>query len=363
MTVRIRDCVRCGRAVGKADRELCARCHWAAQHAPVKQPCPRCGHLRVLQSGTGRCVRCSRSCRRCDAPVLRKDRDLCSRCHRRAEREKRKEDCPRCGKPGFLRGTTGWCGPCSHPGRPPNPDTACVDCGTVTRLTGAGRCHRCWNRSPHRVLVRAATIATRLDDPPSWLTDFAAYLATRWHPRHGCAMLVGLQRLLCAAGPRHPQALLEHAVGEDGRLARALEDFFTSRRLALPVDWEEHQAARRRQNRIQAVPEPLRPSAAAFAEHLLQARHRAVAAGTQPRQHSTLDARLAAVRDLAQFLIAQRGKADWAAVDVADIEAFLGLHTSRRASYLAGLRQFFRFAARTPRVLIDPTRELSAPQP
>ena len=144
MTRRIRDCQRCGRAVGKPERDLCARCHWARAHAPDKHRCPDCGADRVLQAGTGRCVRCSRTCRRCDAPVLFVDRDLCKECARRDRLDAHRVACPRCGKRRVLRPTTGWCGSCSHPGRPPNPDAACVDCGQVTRLAGAGRCRTCW---------------------------------------------------------------------------------------------------------------------------------------------------------------------------------------------------------------------------
>jgi Transposase, Mutator family/Cro/C1-type HTH DNA-binding domain len=106
MTVRSGACVHCGHGVARIERNLCARCHWAAQHAPLKQPCPRCGKHKALNSDTGRCATCSRACRRCDAPVLLKDRDLCGRCHRRAQHEARKTDCPRCGKRGILRAST-----------------------------------------------------------------------------------------------------------------------------------------------------------------------------------------------------------------------------------------------------------------
>ncbi|HEY6423017.1 MAG TPA: hypothetical protein VIY28_07165 [Pseudonocardiaceae bacterium] len=54
MTVRIGDCVRCGRGIARAGRDLCARCHWAAQHAPLKQPCPRCGQDKALNRDTGK---------------------------------------------------------------------------------------------------------------------------------------------------------------------------------------------------------------------------------------------------------------------------------------------------------------------
>lgn len=363
MTVRIRNCVQCGRGVARVDRNLCARCHWAAQHAPLKQSCPRCGKDKALNSDTGRCATCSRTCRGCDAPVLLKDRDLCGHCHRRARQEARKTVCPCCGKRGILRASTGWCGPCSRPGRPPNPDAACLECGQITRLTGAGRCRRCWDRSSHRPLVRATNLAAALEDPPSWLAEFASYLTPRHHPRRACAMLTSLGRLLAENSPRHPQALLERALMTQPRLARALEDFFTSTQRALPIDRGEHQAAQRRQRRVDAVPQPLRPAATAFAEHLLTTQKRARKAGTQPRKHATIDARLSAVRDLARFLVSSRGKTDWATVEVSDIEAFLHNRSPRRACYLAGLRQFFAFATRHRLLLIDPTRTLTAPQP
>ncbi len=176
-------------------------------------------------------------------------------------------------------------------------------------------------------------------------------------------MLTRLGKLLTEKASTHPQALLERAAG-DGPLVRALEDFFTTHGLALPLPREEHQAAARRQRRIEAVPEPLRPAAAEFAEHLLAARQRARKVGTRPRALATLDARLNAVRDLAVYLVTERGKTDWATVEIGDIEAFLhGASSSRRASHLAGLRQFFRFAHQRRLVLTDPTRGMSAPQP
>lgn len=363
MTTRVSECVKCGRGIAHRDRDLCARCHYAHRHLPVKKPCPGCGKDKNLRLETERCATCSRTCTNCGAPVLFKDRDICGQCRRREARETEKAKCPRCGKRGTLRDSTGWCGPCSRPGRPPNPDAACVDCGQITRLTGAGRCRRCWDRSPHRPLVRATNLATALHHPPPWLAEFAVYLTPRHHPRHACAILTHLGRLLLDAGPAHPQSLLERATAHNGRLARALEDFFTSTKLALPSGREERHATARRQRRVEAVPQPLRPAAAAFAEHLLAGRERARKSGTRPRGHHTLDARLTAVRDLAVFLVTDRDKTDWATVEVGDIEAFLRNRSSTRASYLAGLRQFFRFAIRSRLVLIDPTHGLTAPQP
>lgn len=174
-------------------------------------------------------------------------------------------------------------------------------------------------------------------------------------------MLSRLGKRLVDDSPVHPQALLD-AVAADGPLARALEDFLTASKLALRSDHDERRAAARRQSRIDAVPAPLRPAVAGFAEHLVAGRDRARRAGTHPRGHATLEARLTAMRDLAQFLIAYRGKTDWATVDVGDIEAFLHAHPGRRASHLTGLRQFCRYGLRRRLMLINPTAGVQAPQ-
>lgn len=361
MTRRIQDCRQCGRAVGKPNRDLCARCHWQQAHAPVKSCCPGCGKERVLQPDTGRCVRCSRICRICQAPVLFVDRDLCKECVRKQRRDAARAECPRCGKRRLLRPATGWCGPCSHPGRPPNPDAACIDCGQVTRLTGAGRCRTCWSRSPHRIPVRATNIAATLDDTPGWFGDFAGYLVGRHHPSRACAMLTRLGKHLADDSTLHPQTLLA-TVAADKPLARALEDFFTVHKLTLPSDHDEQRAAARRQARIDAVPEPLRPPVAGFAEHLLTSRHRARRAGTRPRGHATLEARLTAIRDFACFLSTRLAKTDWSTVEVGDVDAFLHAHPNRRAWYLTGLRQFARYARRQRLILLDFTAGVQAPQ-
>ncbi|MFD5330052.1 integrase, partial [Streptomyces sp. NPDC127092] len=72
-----------------------------------------------------------------------------------------------------------------------------------------------------------------------------------------------------------------------GSLARALENYFTEHGLAMPTDQPERLAAGRRQRRIDAIPESLRPAVASFADHLLRARERARRAGTRPRSDLT----------------------------------------------------------------------------
>lgn len=210
--------------------------------------------------------------------------------------------------------------------------------------------------------MRASNVAAALENPPEWLGDFGAYLVGRHHPSRACAMLTRLgKRLADNTTAEHPQTLLE-TVAADVPLARPLEDFLTALKLALPPDRDERRAAARRRTRIDAVPEPLRPAVTGFAEYLLAGRDRARRAGTHPRGHATLEARLTAMRDFAQFLTGRRGKTDWATVDVGDVEAFLHVNPARRAFYLAGLRQFCRHALRRRLILIDPTTAVRAPQ-
>ena len=246
-------CVRCGRPAGVEGREHCARCRYALAHRPAKHRCPGCGNDKVLDPATGRCVLCSRTCARCGAKAGRIGRQFCGECSRRERRAQAQQPCPRCGKPGRIRGDTGWCGPCSRPGRPSAPDAACSACGTITRLAGAGLCPRCYDKSAHRVAVRAGNLAASLDAPPAWLPGFAGYLAPRHHATRACQMITLLGRLLRDGGPVHPQALLDRASSLSVPLARALEDFFTRQHLALPPDHDERRAAGRRQRRLDAI--------------------------------------------------------------------------------------------------------------
>jgi site-specific recombinase XerD len=176
-------------------------------------------------------------------------------------------------------------------------------------------------------------------------------------------MITALGRLLEGDQPNHPQTVLERArrPGRSmGSLARALEDYFLDRGLALPTDQAERLAGGRRQRRIDATPAPLRPAVEAFAASMLQARERARRAATRPRSDHTIETALSVLRDLARFLNAERGKQDWALVDVHDIEAFLIRLPNARKRRLTVLRQFFRFARVHRIVLVDPTRGLSA---
>jgi hypothetical protein len=180
VTVKISECVRCGRAVGIAGREHCARCRYALAHRPARNQCPGCGQPRKLDEATGKCVLCSRACVRCGGKIGRVGRDICSLCLVKDRRAAAQQRCPRCGKPGRIRDATGWCGHCSHPGRPPDPDHACLACGLVTHLAGDGLCLRCYTKSPHRITVRAENLAARLSDPPSRRRSGRWRSARRW---------------------------------------------------------------------------------------------------------------------------------------------------------------------------------------
>ena len=84
-----------------------------------------------------------------------------------------------------------------------------------------------------------------------------------------CVLVTAIGRLLRDGQPSGPQALLERArrPGRSaGALARTLEEFFLGEHLAFGLDQEARLALGRRQRRINAVPEPLRPAVAGFTD-------------------------------------------------------------------------------------------------
>ncbi|MFB7248602.1 site-specific integrase [Streptomyces populi] len=195
------------------------------------------------------------------------------------------------------------------------------------------------------------------------MEDFVAHVAARFCVSRACGLVTDLGRLLQDEHSNSPQALLERSrrPGRSmGPFARALEDFFTQRGLAMPTDQAERLAAGRR---IDAVPEPLRPAVAAFDASCIRAQDRARRVGTRPRSHHTLETALGILRDLARFLTEHRSKDDWALTDVHDIEAFLVTLPKARQRRLVVLRQFFRFARSQHIILVDPTRGLTTKEP
>lgn len=265
----------------------------------------------------------SRQCVDCSRPVRPRERDRCSRCHRRS-----------------------------------NPARSCRACGELRVIVGFGLCDPCWHRDPDLPFRQAQRLAARLADPPEWLDAFVAHAAARNCVGRTSLMVSHLGRLIAEAGPTTPQALLERArrPGRSvGALARTLEDFFIDAHLAFPLDHEARLAAGRRQRRVGETPEPLRPAVARYADALVAGQERARRAATRPRNHRTLADDVAIVRDLARFLVAERAKTDWATVEATDVEAFLAQKPLSRGRRRSVVGQFFRWAKAHRVVLTNPT--------
>ncbi|MFH0522342.1 hypothetical protein ACHBTE_34955 [Streptomyces sp. M41] len=212
------------------------------------------------------------------------------------------------------------------------------------------------------MLTRAAGWARRMPQPPSWWADFAAHLATQRHPFYAADVIADTARLLLTTTAISPSDLLTRARQDSPQLVGALTDFFRAHgRLIPPDDPADAKAAVRRERRIEATPAPLRPEVWGFAYSLLAQRDQARQLGLRPNQLKTIEIRLDTVRDLGIHLHA-RGHTSWASVSTAHLEAFLAKNPARRASWLAGLRQFFSYAHRTRAVLRDPTGSVTAAQ-
>lgn len=360
--MRLSDCVRCGGGIGRKGTDLCHRCRAADRESDGRDVCPSCGKFLRLGADTGRCVRCSRTCIACSHVVRFKTSTLCMTCRRRHEAAIAKRPCPRCDRPGFIRDETGWCGPCSAPKPSPLPPRPCAGCSRMVVRLSRGLCGRCWQRHPRRARDQADNLAVSLVAAPWWLGDFADFAADRHCMGRACVMVTAVGRLLTDGGTTHPQALLERArrPGRSaGALARTLEDFFVTHDMAFGLDQPARLAAGRRQRRVDGTPTSLRPAVAAFCDHLVRGRERALRAGTHQRADSTIESSVALVRDLARFLVGTRAKSDWATVQPADIEAFINAQPANRRRRLGACRQFFGWARRQRIVLVDPSQPLS----
>lgn len=267
-------------------------------------------------------------CVDCGGAVRPRERDRCSRCHRRA-----------------------------------NPSRACRACGELRVIVGFGLCDPCWHRDPDLPFRQAARLAARLADPPEWLEAFVVHAAARNCVGRTSLMISRLGRLLAETGSTSPQVLLEQA-RQPGRsiraLARTLEDFFVEAHMAFPLDHPTRLAAGGRRRRVEETPEPLRPVVARFADSLVAGQERSRRAATRPRGDRTIVDDLAIVRDLARSLVRERAKTDWATVETGDLEAFLAQKPLSRGRRRSVLRQFFRWAKAQRVVLVNPTTGLSS---
>ena len=252
--------------------------------------------------------------------------------------------------PGYCARTPAGAAAAPGPGRPGSRPGSAAAAASCRRHAGLGLCSACWQRHPDRPFVQGANLAARLDRPARLA---AASSSPHLAARH-CAgpRLHDDHRAWPAAGRRAPQPSPGRARARppprpvDGHPWPApWRTSSPSSGLALPTDQAERLAAGRRQRRIDAVPgRCARRSASVRRAH-------AAGPGTGPpgRDHGpaadhTIETALAIVRDLARFLAGQRGKQDWALVDVHDIEAFLATLPKARNRRLTVLRQFFRFA-------------------
>ena len=359
--MRVSVCVRCGAGVGFKNATLCCKCRAADREKLLRGVCRSCGEFLRLDTATGLCVRCSRTCADCGNVLRFKTSLRCRPCLLAAAANASKVPCAGCGRVRFIRAGNTVCGFCSRAPSPPLVPRACSVCGELRRKQGEGMCHRCWTRNPSRPITQADNLRESLEHPPVWLSGFAVFATERHCVARACVMITAVGRLLRDSEPNQPQALLERArrPGRSaGSLARTLEDFFVSEHLAFGLDQDERLAAGRRQRRINATPQPLRPTVQAFEEHLIRGRERARRAGTRPRTDSTIEQALTIVRDLARFVVTERSKYDWSTVEVADIEAFLCPSPKNRRRRLQSSRQFFRWARKNRMVLVDPTRDL-----
>ena len=237
-------------------------------------------------------------------------------------------------------------------------------CGELRRHAGRGMCGRCWQRHPDRPFVRGENLLARLAEPPDWLDDFVAHLAARHCPARACA---ADHHAGSAARRRAPQSSAERArTGPPPWPVDGIAGPGTGDVLHRPWVGDGHRSGRATGGR--AATEADRRHTGAHARCGLRVR-RFHAARPRPcppcryppaRPTTPSRQRLAIVRDLARFLDSQRGKQDWALVDVSDIEAFLAEQPNNRARRLTVLGQFFRFARNRRVVLVDPTRGLAA---
>jgi site-specific recombinase XerD len=233
-----------------------------------------------------------------------------------------------------------------------------VACGQQRKHDGNGRCGRCWQHDPLRPIRQAERIAQQLDTAPEWLAAFAVFISDRHAIPRACQQLSALRRLLLANPGAGNQTLLELArtPGRSmGTLTRSLQDFLVPQGLALPLDQGARLAAGRRDRRIEAIPESMRPAVARYLHDELAAQIRARRAGTRPRAEHTIEANLAILRDLARFLH-QHSITDWALVGTAPIESFLNQRPADAARILSVARRFFRWTRHHHLTLADPTR-------
>jgi len=260
---------------------------------------------------------------------------------------------------------TGICAGCTRAAAPrKTPKTIiCSCCGQQRRNVGRGLCNRCNLADPDRPFRYATAQAARMVVVPSWWGELTAFTAARHHPSGTVIILRETCRLLADEPTAVPQRLLARCAN-DGPTSQALTAFFTDRGLALPDDYRQQYAARRRARYLETVPAPLSSGVAAFHSALLDERERARRRGKRPLADATMETKLRILRDLAVHLIASRPVTGWAEVTTADLECWIAHTPARRHQLTYVLRRFFTWAKGRKLVLVDPARSLRlGPQP
>lgn len=275
------------------------------------------------------------------------------------------QSCPRCGERRVLRADQNLCGMCVRRARPRKEPTprVCERCGRLAKHAAHGLCSACYQRTKTSVTGWTDAAVLRLGAPvPDWFEAMAEDIGDRFVSGAALRHLRRIEHQM-TQGARTPDALV-HALRSPGRspgdTARAVDEYFTSvGHGSFLQDEENRRSAGRRDRRVARTPLPLRPAVASFREYLLSSRTRAVLVGGRGLLDGTIEARLADVAVLGNFL-ERRGVNDWSAVAAGDIDEFLG---SKPRLRLASLRMFFAFARRRKLILVNPTAGLRYPRP
>jgi hypothetical protein len=305
--VSLRVCLNCPARVKLRSRELCHRCHRRAEHAALKRPCTGCAQLRHLQAN-GRCAGCLRA---------------------------------------------------AAPRKPPK-TILCGSCGEQRRNVGHGLCNRCAQADPDRPFRYAASLARQMAPAPSWWNPLVEFTAARYHPGGTVAVLRETGRLLISDPTMTPHQLGRlPSTAMTATTGRVLTAFFTRHGLALAPDGAHQRAAARRERIVAAIAAPLAEAVAEFDRTQISEQDRSRRTGQRILSNITLETRLRILRDLAAHLHARRTITCWAEVSTGDLEIFLAHTPAARHQRTYVLRRFFAWAKSRTLILTDPTQGLS----
>ncbi|SDN35730.1 hypothetical protein SAMN05216368_10526 [Cryobacterium flavum] len=275
------------------------------------------------------------------------------------------EPCPRCGQRRVLRPEQNLCGMCVRRARPRKEPTPrnCDQCGRLAKHAAHRLCTACYQRTHNSLIDRTAAALIRLGASiPDWFEPLVEDIGDRFVSAVAVRHLRQIEHHLIQ-GACTPEALVR-ALRSPGRspgdTTRIVNEYFDTNGLgSFLQDEEDRRSAGRRERRVARAPLPFRPAVAAFSDYLLRSRARANLVGGRGLKDATIEARLADVAALANFL-ERRGINDWAAVTAGDIEEFLG---SRSRHRLASFRMFSTFARKKKLILINPALGLTRPRP